>query len=338
MAAALSEGSANDWLSLAVVDGFDQPEAVGGGDARCVRRRHDPRPAARHAPDRPVRPRRRPARVSGVVSIVGLLLFGFAPTLALAGVGIVLWGFGAALAVPVGIAAASDDPMRAAGRVAVVSSFASVASIAAPPLLGIAAASTGARHALVLIAVAMVASVLLARPGRAGACRRSRTPPERHDDDEPLAHVADADPDPYAAIVARHADHVTARTRRIRAPPTPCACPDHETDDIMSTGGPMTTPAGHDDELTTRARPDASRGRSSGRPIAVFAVFFLNGFNFATWAARLPAIRDGLDFSPAQMGAAAARRRRRLARRAAAVRHGRRAARRRAARCSRSRA
>src|SRR6188474_1091320 len=36
--------------------------------------------------------------------------------------------------------------------------------------------------------------------------------------------------------------------------------------------------------------------------IAVFVVFFLNGFNFATWAARLPAIRDGLDFSPAQMG------------------------------------
>ena len=116
-------------------------------------------------------------RVSGTVSIVGLLLFGFAPSFALAGVGIVLWGFGAALAVPVGIAAASDDPMRAAGRVAVVSSFASVASIAAPPLLGIAAASTGARHALVLIAVAMVASVLLAaqrRPGPAVDRGRAR--------------------------------------------------------------------------------------------------------------------------------------------------------------------
>ena len=37
--------------------------------------------------------------------------------------------------------------------------------------------------------------------------------------------------------------------------------------------------------------------------VVVFVVFFLNGFNFATWAARLPAIRDGLEFSPAQMGA-----------------------------------
>jgi MFS family permease len=127
----------------------------------------------------------------------------------------VLWGFGAALAVPVGIAAASDNPMRAAGRVAVVSSFASVASIAAPPLLGIAAASTGARHALVLIAVAMVASVLLAR-NVAPARPSMLDVPERHDDDEPLAHLADADPDPYAAIVARHADHLTVRRRSFR--------------------------------------------------------------------------------------------------------------------------
>jgi MFS family permease len=102
-------------------------------------------------------------RTSGLVSIGGLLLFGFAPSLQTAGIGVVLWGFGAALAYPVGIAAASDDPLRSAGRVAVVSSFASVASIAAPPLLGLAAESMGARHALTLIAVAMTASVLLSR-------------------------------------------------------------------------------------------------------------------------------------------------------------------------------
>ena len=63
----------------------------------------------------------------------------------------------------------------------------------------------------------------------------------------------------------------------------------------------MTTPAGHDDELTSSAPGRVSRSFERAS-IAVFAVFFLNGFNFATWAARLPAIRDGLDFSPAQMG------------------------------------
>ena len=112
-----------------------------------------------------------------------------------------LWGFGAALAVPVGIAAASDDPMRAAGRVAVVSSFASVASIAAPPLLGIAAESIGARHALVLIAVAMVVSVLLA----------GRVAPER-------ASIADAPERPETTSRSSTSPTPT-RTRTARSPP-----------------------------------------------------------------------------------------------------------------------
>lgn len=162
MAAALSEGSANDWLALAVVDGFERTEAVGAvvfgifvGAMTLVRL------LGTRLIDRLGRVR--VLRVSGVISLVGLLLFGFAPTLGLATLGVVGWGFGAALAVPLGIAAASDDPMRAAGRVAVVSTFSSVASLGAPPLLGLAAESMGARHALVLITVAMVASVLLSR-------------------------------------------------------------------------------------------------------------------------------------------------------------------------------
>ena len=194
MAAALSEGSANDWLSLAVVDGFDQPEAIGAAmlgvfvGAMTLVRLLGTRLIDTFG--------RVPVlRVSGTVSLVGLLLFGFAPSLALAGVGVIAWGFGAALAVPIGIAAASDDPMRSAGRVAVVSSFASVASIAAPPLLGIAAASTGARHALVLIAVAMVASVALA----------SRVAREEAVDE----------PAPVAVLVPEHSQHLVP-ARRIR--------------------------------------------------------------------------------------------------------------------------
>ncbi|WP_454041319.1 MFS transporter [Cellulosimicrobium sp. Marseille-Q8652] len=162
LSAALSEGSANDWLSLAVVDGFAQTEAVGAVvfgtfvAAMTVMRLLGTRLIDRFG-------RVTVLRASGVTSIVGLVLFGFAPTLTLAGVGVVLWGFGAALAVPVGIAAASDEPLRAAGRVSVVSAFSSMASLAAPPLLGLAAEAMGARHALVLIVGAMVLSVLLAR-------------------------------------------------------------------------------------------------------------------------------------------------------------------------------
>jgi hypothetical protein len=61
----------------------------------------------------------------------------------------------------------------------------------------------------------MVASVLLA--GRVAPERVSiADEPERPADDEPVVHLADADPDPYGAIAARHADHVTADRRRTR--------------------------------------------------------------------------------------------------------------------------
>ena len=171
LSAALSEGAANDWLPLAVVDGFRRTEAVGAlalsgfVGAMTAVRLLGTRLIDRHG-------RVRVLRGSSLTSLVGLIVFGTAPTLWIAGLGVVCWGFGAALAFPLGIAAASDDPMRAAARVSVVSAFASVASIAAPPLLGLAAQSMGARHALMLIAGAMVASVLFAR---------SLAPDEAHD-------------------------------------------------------------------------------------------------------------------------------------------------------------
>jgi MFS family permease len=168
LAASLSEGAANNWLSLAVVDGFHAPEAAGGlvlglfvGAMTAVR------VLGTRLIDRFGRVT--VLRVSGVASLTGLLAFGLVPSLPLAAAGVAVWGFGAALAVPIGIAAASDDPRRAAGRVAAVSMFSSVASITAPPLLGLAAESMGARHALLLVTVAMVASVAVA-----GQVRRSR--------------------------------------------------------------------------------------------------------------------------------------------------------------------
>ena len=49
------------------------------------------------------------------------------------------------------------------------------------------------------------------------------------------------------------------------------------------------------------ASPPANRTVRAAM-IAVFAVFVLNGFNFANWASRIPAVRDELVLSPAQMG------------------------------------
>jgi hypothetical protein len=70
---------------------------------------------------------------------------------------------GAALAVPIVISGASDDPIRAAARVSVVSAFASTASLAAPPILGLVADSIGARLAITTIAIFMLVSLAVSR-------------------------------------------------------------------------------------------------------------------------------------------------------------------------------
>lgn len=161
MAAAISEGAANDWLSLAVVDGFGQPEAVGAlvfgvfVGSMTVLRIAGTRLIDSHG-------RVTVLRFSGLCAIVGLAVFGLAPNLPLAVVGVALWGFGAALVFPVGIAAVSEDPVKAAGRVSVIAAFSSMANLGAPPLLGLVAHQIGARYALTLIIAVMVVSLAFA--------------------------------------------------------------------------------------------------------------------------------------------------------------------------------
>jgi MFS family permease len=162
MAAALSEGSANNWLTIAVVDGFRETEAVAAVvfgvfvGAMTV---------ARVAGTWLIERYGRVAVLVGsaVSSLVGLLLFGTGPTLWLAAVGAVAWGLGAGLVVPIGMASVSGDRLRMAGRVAVLSSFGSLASIVASPLIGLAAEAMGTRHALLLISGGFLVSIALAR-------------------------------------------------------------------------------------------------------------------------------------------------------------------------------
>ncbi len=95
-------------------------------------------------------------RLCTAFAIAGLALFGFAPTLELALVGAVLWGLGAALGFPVGMSAASDDPMRAAARLSVVSTIGYSAFLVGPTLLGLLATHVGYRHALLAILAPLV--------------------------------------------------------------------------------------------------------------------------------------------------------------------------------------
>ncbi|HWS59116.1 MAG TPA: MFS transporter, partial [Actinotalea sp.] len=173
MSAALSEGSANNWLAIAVVDGFEQTEAVAAiVFGTFVASMTVARLAGTWLIDR--FGRLVVLASSGAVSLAGLGIFALAPSLPLSVLGVVAWGLGAGLVIPIGMAAVSGDPLSAAGRVAVVSAFASIASIAAPPLIGLAAEAMGTRHALLLIAVVMAAGVLLSGSIRDGDRDRDR--------------------------------------------------------------------------------------------------------------------------------------------------------------------
>lgn len=160
LAAALTEGAANDWVSLAVVDGFGTSDSVGAlGFAVFVTAMTGMRLLGTALLDRwgrvPV------LRLSAGLSLAGLVVFGLVDNLALALVGVVAWGMGAALGFPVGMSAASDDPRRAAARVAAVSTIGYSAFLAGPPLLGLLAEHVGYRQSLLAITVPVLVSLLV---------------------------------------------------------------------------------------------------------------------------------------------------------------------------------
>ncbi|MBX3091118.1 MAG: MFS transporter [Cryobacterium sp.] len=165
---AFAEGSANDWLSLASVEGHgvDKPTAaVVFGifvTAMTVGRLLGPRVLDRYG--------RVPVlRVSAGLASLGLLLFIFVPVLWIAIAGVVLWGLGSALGFPTGMSAAADDPRTAAARVSVVATIGYFAFLVGPPVIGFLGQHFGILHGLLLVLVVIVAA------GFASGAARERT-------------------------------------------------------------------------------------------------------------------------------------------------------------------
>jgi fucose permease len=158
---ALAEGAAGDWVALALADGYGVSHAAGAAGysvfvAAMATGRFLGTPVLnRHG-------RVTSLRACAVLAIVGLALFVLAPTLWLAFVGLVVWGFGASLGFPVGMSAAADDPVHAAARVSVVSTIGYGAFLCGPPLLGFVAEFTGVRYSLLTVLLFVVVSLTLA--------------------------------------------------------------------------------------------------------------------------------------------------------------------------------
>jgi predicted MFS family arabinose efflux permease len=160
-----AEGTGNDWIGVATIDGHGASDAVGSVAyvlfvaSMTTCRWFGPGLLDRWG-------RVRVLRISAISSTIGVLIVVFGPSLATALVGVVLWGLGAALGFPTGISAAADDPARAAGRVSTVATIGYIAFLAGPSLIGFIGDRTGVLRALTLTAALTAVAVAVASSTR----------------------------------------------------------------------------------------------------------------------------------------------------------------------------
>jgi predicted MFS family arabinose efflux permease len=168
---AFTEGSANDWIAIAMVDGYGTSEALGAVafgffvSAMTIGRLLGGSALERFG-------RVAVLRATAVIALAGLLLVALGGSTPVALCGALLWGVGASLGFPVGMSAAADEPARAAARVSVVSSIGYTAFLAGPPLIGLLAEHDGILRALFVVLGALVLGLL--------ASGATRPPPGAH--------------------------------------------------------------------------------------------------------------------------------------------------------------
>ncbi|MGI9092714.1 MAG: MFS transporter [Mycobacteriales bacterium] len=170
---AFTEGTGNDWLGVAVIDGYHAAPALGSlayavfVAAMTVGRWFGPGVIE-------VFGRVAALRASALVALIGLLLTVFGQLLGVAYLGTLLWGLGVALGFPIGMSAAADESRPAAGRVSVVASIGYTAFLAGPPVVGFLGDHVGVLRSLIAVAAVLAVAVPIS-----GACRPPVTAPQR---------------------------------------------------------------------------------------------------------------------------------------------------------------
>jgi fucose permease len=152
---AFTEGSANEWIAYALVNGYGASETVGAVafalfvTAMTIGRLLGGSVLARFG-------RVAVLRATAGIALVGLLMVLVGGSVPVALAGALFWGVGAALGFPVGMSAAADDPVRAAERVSVVSTVGYTAFLAGPPLVGLLGENVGILNALLVVLAALL--------------------------------------------------------------------------------------------------------------------------------------------------------------------------------------
>lgn len=156
---AFAEGSANDWLPLAMVDGYSVSAATAASTyAVFVTAMTMGRATGGFFVDRFGRVAT--LMTTAVLGIVGLALVIAQINVAVAWVGVVMWAIGASLGFPVGLSAAGDDPRVAAARVSFVAAIGYFGFLGGPPLIGLLSHRFGLLAALTAVLVGLVVSAV----------------------------------------------------------------------------------------------------------------------------------------------------------------------------------
>jgi predicted MFS family arabinose efflux permease len=179
-----TEGTGNDWLSLAVIGGYHTAAVLGTLTfavflaAMTAGRWFGPAFLDRYG-------RVRVLRACAATAFAGLLVIEAGRVLPAALAGALLLGLGTSQGFPVGLSAAADDPRYAAGRVSTAASIGYAAFLAGPPGIGFLADHVGILHGLsitgVLLAVAFFLCPVTAplRGTRSQELSRLTRPPAR---------------------------------------------------------------------------------------------------------------------------------------------------------------
>ena len=164
LASAFTEGSANDWLAIAFVDGHHTSDALGVlGLGIFLIFMTLGRTFGTIFIDKygrlPV------LRISFASALIGSLMLIFEDT-TIAFIGSAIWGIGASLGFPVGVSAAADDPLRAAKRLSVVTTIGYGAFLAGPALIGLLGDWFGVLRALLVVGLFAIVAFIAAPASR----------------------------------------------------------------------------------------------------------------------------------------------------------------------------
>ncbi|MFV2102403.1 MFS transporter [Micromonospora sp. LOL_024] len=170
LAAAFAEGSANDWVAVAFIDGYGFSEAAGAAVFGVfVVGMTLGRTLGTVALDRWGRGPVLTTTILLAAGGAGLAVLANSGPVAVAGVA--LWGIGASLGFPVGMSAAADEEEHAHVRVSVVAVIGYTAFLAGPPLLGLLGDQVGTLRALLVVPLLLLPTLFLVpatRPPAAG--------------------------------------------------------------------------------------------------------------------------------------------------------------------------